>query len=435
MLNLKLENLAKINPQHGLSETELTKEASLIPDYLSNIHKRNQGFYKVIDDNKVIKEINEYAKHIEGKYEDIVVCGIGGSSLGSICLKQSLKHLYEDSKNQRTHPRLHVLDNIDPILIKETEDIIDLSKTLFIIITKSGGTPETLSEYFYFRKQCESKNLEIQKHFIFVTDPKNGLLRKISNDEGIKAFDVPENVGGRFSVLTAVGLLPAKLIGIDIEKMIKGAKTMRDKFLSENFEENLPFQIAATQYLLGNKGKIMNVLIPYSQKLIRFADWYRQLLAESIGKKLNDKNEVVHTGLTPINALGVTDQHSQSQLYNEGPNDKFFMFIEVEDHGADMDIPNPYPEEESVAYINNISFAKLLKTEKEGTEEALTQNDRPNITIKIPNTSEESLGALFLLFEGATAFLGEFYGINAFDQPGVELSKNLTKELLFKESI
>lgn len=408
----------------NLENSELKKNGQLIKDYIQKIHARKQGFYDIIDDKKNIKEINSFAKSIEGKYEDIIILGIGGSALGTICLKESLTHLPK--------PRLHIIDNIDPILIKEIDNTINYEKALFIVVTKSGSTPETLSQYFYFKKQVEDHKLSQNEHFVFITDPEKGLLRKISKTEKITAFDIPENVGGRFSVLTAVGLLPAKLIGINIEKLLKGAKTIREKFLNENFEENLPFQLASIQKTMNEKGKIMNVIMPYSHKLIKFADWYRQLLAESIGKKYDNEGNEVFAGITPINAIGVTDQHSQSQLYNEGPNDKLFIFIEVEKLGPKLEIPNPYPKEEASEYLKNTSFNELMKIEKQATEDSLTKNKRPNITIKINEVNEESLGELFMLFEASIAFLGEYYNINAFDQPGVELSKNLTKELLTK---
>lgn len=432
MLNLDLQNLFKIDATHGLSQEEIQSKVSMIPEYLNKIKDRDQDFYKTIDDLDVVEKINNYAQSIEGQFDDIVLLGIGGSSLGPICLQQSLKHLYEHELKDRKYPKLHVLDNIDPALIQATEDIINYERTLFIVITKSGGTPETLSQYFYFRDQADQKKLDAKKHFVFVTDPMKGLLRRISEEEGITAFDVPPKVGGRFSVLTAVGLLPARLIGINIEELLEGARVMRDSFLSEDYDNNYSFQLAAIQYLLGEKGKIMNIMWPYNQKLVRFADWFRQLLAESIGKKVNDQGEEVHVGLTPVFALGATDQHSQSQLYNEGPNDKFFIFIDVKNLGPEIKIPNLFPEEEVVDYLKDVSFNKLLQTEKEGTAGALNKNDRPNITIQIETVNERFLGELFMLFEGATAFLGEFYGINAFDQPGVELSKNLTKEMLRK---
>lgn len=390
--------MINIDSKNSLVELDGEK----IQKYLDGIEARDQGFYKIVDNS--VDEILEYARSVEGKYDDIVVLGIGGSALGTICLQQSLKHLYRPKK-------LHVLDNIDPALMRELDDIVDYSRTLIIVISKSGGTPETLSQYFYFKEKCDN--------FVFITG-KSGLLRETGEKEGVPMFDVPENVGGRFSVLTAVGLLPAALIGIDIKKLLEGARKMRDNFLSEELDKNLPFQIAQMQYEHGKKGRNMTVIMPYSQHLIKFADWYRQLLAESIGKTPD-------VGLTPINALGVTDQHSQSQLYMDGPDDKFFILIKVEDLGQELMIPDS-----EVDYLKGVSFNKLMHTEQQGTTDALTHNKKPNITLNVPKVDEENLGALFMLFEGATAFLGEFYGINAFDQPGVELSKKLTKELLTK---
>ncbi len=418
MLKLDLTTLGKISNDHGLTTEEIKATATSLSDYLQKIHARDQGFYSILDDQETVTRIKAFAQENASRYEHFVVLGIGGSSLGTICLQQSLTHLFKA-------PKLHVLDNIDPAFLKELDDVIDYQKTLFIVVTKSGGTPEILSQYYYFRKNIEDHGLMPKDHLVFVTDPQNGHLREVANLEGIPAFDIQQNVGGRFSVLTPVGLLPAALIGLDIDSLLDGARSMRDKFLSENFDDNLPFQLAAIQYLLEQKGKTINVIMPYSQRLIRLADWYRQLLAESIGKKLNDQGQEVYTGITPVNALGVTDQHSQSQLYNDGPNDKLILFIEVQDLGPQLPIPqNP------ITYLEGVSFNKLMNTEKKATEESLTENDRPNITIQIDKVSAETLGELFLLFEGATAFLGEFYGINAFDQPGVERSKVLTKELL-----
>lgn len=394
---------------HGLKTQEIESVKDRISQYVKNIHAKNQGFYRVIDE-VVDQGVKNFAA--KASYSDIVVLGIGGSALGTICLEQSLR--------KKELPRLHILDNIDPQWISEIDQKLPYKNTLFLVVTKSGSTPETIAQYFYFRKQTESRGLPIKEHFIFVTDPKKGFLRKKGEEEGITTFDVPENVGGRFSVLTNVGLLPALLLGIDVEALLQGARDMRDAFLNENFEKNLPFQLAAPQYLHGENGKIMNVLMPYSQHLIRFADWFRQLLAESIGKD--------GKGLTPINALGVTDQHSQLQLYSDGPNDKFFIFMKVKNMGPELAIPSAYSE--SLEFLNGTSFQKLMHTELDATREALTRKERPNILITIDTVDAYHLGALFMLFEGATAFLGEFYDIDAFDQPGVELAKELTKERL-----
>lgn len=418
MITLNYDNLFKIDDAHGLSKNDFLEYENKVKEFLNKIENRNQGFYKIVDDETAVEKIEEYTQRVKGKFNHVVVLGIGGSALGAICLKKSLKHLFENELKTKTAPRLHVLDNIDPTLISEIDDIIDYEKTLFIVISKSGGTPETLALYFHFREIFKRKNLDLKKHFVFITG-HTGFLREQSEKHEIETFEIPENVGGRFSVLTAVGLLPSSLIETDIRAILKGAREMRDYFTDTDFEKNMPFKIALIQYLLGEKGKTINVLMPYSQRLTGFADWYRQLLAESIGKKEN-------VGLTPVNALGATDQHSQSQLYNDGPNDKFLMFIKVNNMGPEIKIP----ADESAAYLKNVSLTKLLHTEMRGTIDSLTKNNRPNITFEIPQVDEYHMGALFMLFEGATAFLGELYQINAFDQPGVELSKKITKQLL-----
>jgi glucose-6-phosphate isomerase len=461
-MKIDLSNLAKIDKKHGLSKNELASLSKSTTPLLKKIESRKQGFYKVIDDKKTVKKINDFAAGCVNRYADIVVLGIGGSALGVTCLKQSLKHLYENELpfggesrscceeeesggscrgggcgcssgscngenygGGQIYPRLHVLDNIDPVMISEIEDLIDYGTTLFIVITKSGTTPETMAEYFYFREKSDKFGLNPKNHFVFITDGKKGALREMAEKEKIPSFEIPSDVGGRFSVLTAAGLLPAKLIGIDIEGLLAGAKKMRDIFLNNKFEHNLPYRLAAAQYLLSQKGKTTNVLMPYSQKLISFADWFRQLLAESTGK--NGK------GITPISALGVTDQHSQSQLYNEGPNDKLIIFIKVKEMGSKVRIPNPPANTPELKFLKNTDFQTLLQTEMEGTVSSLTKNDRPNVTIEIPHLNAETLGELFILFEGATAFVCEMMKINAYDQPGVELSKKITKELLLKK--
>jgi glucose-6-phosphate isomerase len=374
--------------------------------FLKNIEKRHQDFYKVIDDKKAFEKIEKLAKKLKNNFKYFVVLGIGGSALGTICLKNALKPI--------DHEKLFVIDNIDPDFIKEVENKIDLKKTLFIVVSKSGDTLETLSQFFYFHKKIKDKKLDVKKHFIFITDPKKGLLRELSKKEKYETLDVPKNVGGRFSVLTAVSLFPAMLIGIDIKKIITGAQKMRNKFLSKDAKKNLPFLLAKTQYDFYKKGFKTNVLFPYSNSLSDFSNWTVQLICESTGKKSK--------GITIIKALGATDQHAQSQLFHEGPNDKLIIFFEIENFKNTLKIPNEIAK--------SLTFAKLLNIEKSSTEKSLQKENRPTLTIKLDKISEENLGELFMLFEGSTAFLGEFFEINAFNQPGVEHSKKLTKQAI-----
>lgn len=366
-------------------------------NFLKNIEKKRQGFYKVIDDKKALGKIETLAKKLKNNFDYFVVLGIGGSALGTICLKNALK--------PRDHEKLFVIDNIDPDFIKEIENKIEIKKTLFIVVSKSGNTLETLSQFFYFRKKITDQKLDEKKHFVFITGAKK---------ENYQTLDVPENVGGRFSVLTAVSLFPAMLIGVDIKKIITGAKKMRDRFLSKDVKKNLPFLLAKTQYDFYKKGFKTNVLFPYSNSLSSFSNWAVQLICESTGKKSK--------GITIVPALGATDQHAQSQLFHEGPNDKLIIFFEIEKFKNTLKIPNEIAK--------NLTFGKLLNIEKTSTEKSLQNAKRPTLTIKLDEISEETLGELFMLFEGATAFLGEFFSVNAFNQPGVEHSKKLTKQAI-----
>lgn len=426
MISLDSSCLSKISSQNGLSQSELDSVSGRIPKYLQQIHARKQGFYSnaVLENEELLDKIQDFSDSVEEKYESIVLLGIGGSSLGPIALREAFGHSMGG-----TYPELIVLDNIDPDLIAETLEGLEIEKTLFLVISKSGGTPEIVSQYFFFSEVVQNAGLATKEHFVFITGP-TGILREEADKNEITSFPVPPDVGGRFSVLTAVGLLPAALVGIDIRALIQGAQEMRDLFLSEGVEENLPFQLASIQYLLLQKGKNINVMYPYAHKLFRVADWFRQLLAESTGKKYSNNGDEIFTGLTPIAALGATDQHSQNQLYFEGPNDKLFLFLENQSFQNTVKIPTL--DDTRLDYLKNTDFGELLKLEMQGTQGALTEADRPHIKIALDGITEENIGGLFLLFEGATAFLGEFLDINAFDQPGVELSKNITKKLLLE---
>lgn len=407
-MKLSLEQIVGLGSD-GLSLSELRAEGSKISGFLKDFEGRDQGFPTLPKLRAPVLAVKELAMKLDGKFKDIVVLGIGGSALGITCVRDALKG---PLWNFHSKQRLFVLDNLDTV--GELEKVIDPDQTLFIVISKSGTTPETMAQYFYFKQKVSKEN------FVFITDGNSGELRAIGKEYGIPMLDIPENVGGRFSVLTPVGLFPAALIGVDIEEILRGAEEMAGLFMKNDFDLNLPFQFAATQYLLEWKyGVHITVMMPYSSRLYMMADWYRQLLAESIGKE--------GKGLTPVRALGVTDQHSQLQLYNEGPKDKLITFIEVEKEATPQ---IPQVDRKSLAYLSGLQFHELMNTEKHGTEQALSEYKKPNCTISVREVNEYELGQLFMFFEASIAFLGEYYRINAFDQPGVELSKKLTKQLL-----
>lgn len=407
-MHLNLRSLLSLGLD-GLSVSQLKEKQSLIPGFLDQFHARGQDFPKLPKLPGVVLAVKQVAERFKGRYRNIVVLGIGGSALGPHCLRDTLKGPYW---NLHGEPRLFVLDNLD--LVAEFEKVANLEESLFLVITKSGTTPETMAQYFYFKDKVS------KEQFVFITDPEEGALRAIGKSMDIPCLDIPKAVGGRFSVLTPVGLLPAALLGIDIERLLEGAESMRQSFYETEFELNLPFQLATIQYLLDwQHGIPMTVMMPYSTHLWTLADWYRQLLAESIGKD--------GKGLTPIQALGVTDQHSQVQLYNEGPTDKLFIFIEVKE-AASPTIPTVTTP--GLEYLSGVNFHTLMNVEKKATEQAITDYKKPNLTIELERIDEYSLGQLFMLFEASIAFLGEYYSIDAFNQPGVELGKKLTKALL-----
>jgi glucose-6-phosphate isomerase len=423
MLKINFDSLYNIDSEHGLPESIFTDHADYLAPTLENIEARGQGFYKVIDDETVLNEINEFAASVEGQYSDIVVCGVGGSALGPICLRDSFRGAFDESQ-----PRLHVLENIDPDFMSEAAAAFDLNRTLFLIISKSGGTPETVAQFMFFKDLTDKAGLPLKSHFVFITDPSHdvSLLRSIGEAEDVKMFAIPSSVGGRFSVQTAVGYVPAALIGIDINALNEGLKDMRDSFLNTNVDHNLPFQLACVQTGAYLKEKPINIIMPYHTKLRQFGAWCVQLIAESTGKFKADGSSV---GITPVPALGVTDQHSQVQLFAEGPNDKLVIFIGVDDFKHNPAIPVNI-DHAKTNFLTGKTFKDLLHAEQAATAAALTENNRPNITITIPELTPYYLGQLFMLFEGATAFWGEFFEINAFNQPGVERGKVLTREIL-----
>jgi len=384
-----------------------------------------------------LDEIIKIAEEIAENFSDFVVLGIGGSALGNIALQSALNHPFYNQLNTESLPRLHVLDNVDPDLISGIIDILPLEKTFFNVITKSGSTAETVSQFLIFKKLVTDNigKSAYKRQFLITTDPEKGFLRKIADDDKIKSLPIPPDVGGRFSVLSAVGLLSAAVCGINIKELILGARKM-DELLSKNSDiySNPALMYSVIHYIMDViKKKPMAVMIPYAQGLKDFADWYRQLLAESLGKKLDRSGNTVHTGTTPIKALGATDQHSQIQLYAEGPFDKILTFIGVKKFNQDIKIPPAYKEYPEISYLGGQNMSKLIQSEQISTETALAKARRPSITITLDEINPRTIGALIYLFEYHIAISGEMYNINAFDQPGVEEGKNLTYAMMGRE--
>lgn len=357
--------------------------------------------------------------------EDVVVLGIGGSALGAVALRTALlpRDWNARTPEQRGgRARLHVLDNVDPRSVQGLLDVVNLAKARVLVISKSGSTAETMSQYLLVRDRLRAAGLSPREHLAFVTDPTKGVLRRVADAEGIPAFEIPSNVGGRFSVLSPVGTLPAALLGLDVEALIAGAAAMRDRCASGVLRENPALAFAALQWRAHTEaGQGAHVLMPYSDALRDLAPWFVQLWAESLGKR---QGSGAHVGPTPIAAVGATDQHAQVQLFMEGPADKTVTFVDVEEHPDELLIPADAPAE--LAYLRGRGFAELLRAEARATAGALARAGRPTMTLRVERVDAWHLGGLFMLLELATVYAGQLYEVNPLDQPGVELGKQLT---------
>jgi glucose-6-phosphate isomerase len=309
-----------------------------------------------------------------------------------------------------------------------------LNTTIFNVISKSGRTAETAAQFLIVRQLLLDKLGPdgLQDQVVATTDSKQGTLRKIAEDSNLRCLEVPDGVGGRFTVLSAVGLFSAAMCGIDIDSLLEGARDMDTRVKCEEFYENPAAINAAINYHYYNRGKRISVIMPYSYHLKDLADWYRQLWAESLGKAEDLKGSEVHIGPTPVKALGTTDQHSQVQLYREGPNDKLFTFLQVNNFDKDIMI-GPAPDcAEELGFLAGKDLSTLLNSEKKATEYALLESKRPCLTFLFDRVNAYTVGQFIYLYEVTTSFAGALFGINPYDQPAVELGKEATFALMGK---
>ena len=377
-----------IGNENGLNlQEEFAKYKDTIANIISDLNKRkdkpgqwlqwmNLGY-----NEETLWYVKEYASMVQGRFDNILVLGIGGSALGGMAMAEALLKPYWNllTPEQRNGlPRIFFLDNIDPDTITGLFDVIDLKRTLVNVITKSGSTAETMSQFMF----------------------------------------------------SAVGLVPLALVGIDIDEIMNGIKDMDLALKNTDINENIAAQNALIHYLMDTqKGKNLSVMMPYSSRLKYVSDWYVQLWAESLGKNKDKNGNDVHIGPTPIKALGATDQHSQIQLYNEGPNDKVINFIRVREFDNNLEIPNIF-EYTGIGYLGGKTINQLINAEADSTRVALSDYNRPTITITLDKVDGYNVAQLLYMLEVQTAIAGELYNINTFNQPGVEQAKNYTYALM-----
>lgn len=428
---------------HGLTLEELKRGEAEVAAQVKRVEaERAAGtahrYRDLPGDKKMLSAVQATAKKHARGCENLVVLGIGGSALGNIAIQSALNKPFYNllPPAKRKGPRLFIMDNVDPVQFQALFDVIggSLKKTLFNVISKSGETAETAAQFQIVRDLLRKKlGKSFSKQILVTTDPESGTLREQSLADGYQMLPVPPGVGGRFSVLSAVGLLSGAICGVNIAKLLDGAKQMSTRCGDANVRKNPAAMLAMLLHAFYTRGKRMHVMMPYSNQLKDFADWYCQLWAESLGKNKDLGGKPAIVGPTPIRALGATDQHSQVQLYREGPADKVFIFLEVEQFDSDVKIPKADKSTpEASRYLGGSSLGKLLNAEKRATEYALVASQRPCITIRFPKIAPETIGQFIMLWEAATTLAGGLLNINPYDQPAVQLGKDFTYGLMGK---
>jgi len=427
---------------HGITSDqlkELADKTSPLIQQMNEQRKAGQIPYRNLPfDSENLEHVKELAAEFKANCENLVVLGIGGSALGNIALQSALNpFMYNLDDKNRLSPRLFVLDNIDPPQFASFLNWIEdrLEATVFNVISKSGRTAETASQFLTIRKMLLDKlgPKALKKHLVATTDSEKGTLRNIAEQDRLRCLEVPSGVGGRFSVLSHVGLFSAYMCGIDVDALLAGARDMDSRVIGKDFYSNPAATLAAVNYHFYNHGKRMSVMMPYSHALKDLADWYRQLWAESLGKEKDLKGTKVNIGPTPVKALGTTDQHSQVQLYREGPNDKLFTFLQVNNFEQDPDIgpaPKSAPE---LSYLSGKNMSSLFNSEKKATEYALLLGSRPCLNIIFERVEPYSVGQFIYLYQVTTSLIAGLFGINAYDQPAVELGKEATFALMQRQ--
>ncbi|MBU0686591.1 MAG: glucose-6-phosphate isomerase [Candidatus Margulisbacteria bacterium] len=381
---------------------------------------------KLIDD--IVATGNDFAK----RFKTVISLGIGGSYLGNRMLQDSLKSpYYNDFDSVRDgRPKVYFSgNNVDPESLKLLLDNLDPKTTGVVVISKSGTTTETKAAFENVKEWLRKAGVkDLKNRIIAVTDKAKGTLREEANQNGYKSFIVPDGVGGRFSVLCPVGLVTAAIAGINIKELLRGAGDMNKASQSTDLIKNAPLLYAVLHTILyKEKNKAISILMPFNDSLKMFADWYVQLLAESLGKKLSKDGKVVNVGRTPIPSVGTTDLHSTQQNNVEGEYNKVITFLKVEKPRRDISVPKA-----SADFLVDKPLSLLINTAEEGTEWALVNEKRPSCTIVVPEVNEYYIGQLIYFFEMATAYEGELLNVNTYDQPGVESYKKYMFAMLGK---
>ncbi|MBI4684751.1 MAG: glucose-6-phosphate isomerase [Nitrospirae bacterium] len=424
MLELNFSNMmGEVIGERGISERQIEGIKTTVHDIDRRIKGRERNELAFIDLlEQDTTEIKGIASDIRKQFENFIILGIGGSALGPKAILEALSPLHNLDKR----PKVFIYDNVDPRTLDRILSLIDIKKTAVNVITKSGSTAETMASFMILWDKFSKSVPDAQKRFFATTDPVKGNLREISNEKGFRTLPIPQNVVGRYSVLSPVGLLLAEVIGINSAEILKGAIDIHKKCSDPEIWKNPAYLFGVLLYIMDKEEKKnINVIVPYADGLKSTAEWFCQLWAESLGK--------LGTGSTPYPSIGTTDQHSQLQLWMEGSEDKVIIFVKINDYGCDLKIPMIFHDMDGLSYLGGHTLSELIKAEEESTELALARIKRPNMSISIPKVDAYHMGQMFHFFEIATAFAGFLYGVNPFNQPGVEEGKNFTYGMMGKK--
>lgn len=424
------------------------EELDALTPKLAKVHEELQagragGAYAFFDlpyDTELMDQIRRLGKPFLEWCWELVILGIGGSALGTRALHQALCHPQHNLLpvgRRKHHLGLWVLDNIDPDFVYGMLDALNMKRVAVNVISKSGSTAETLAQFLFMCRLLTSRlggEHALKERLVVTTDPDKGPLRELVKQKGLKSLPIPPQVGGRYSVLSAVGLFPAHLAGIDVEELLAGARFMDQRLKDAPVADNPAYKLAALYYLFfKEKNRPILVTMPYAAGLTAMADWFAQLWAESLGKRLDLDGKVVETGSTPVPAVGVTDQHSQLQLYTEGPHDKLITFWTVDKFEHSVGIPDLFADLPGLGYLGGHTLNELFKAEETATAFNLMKAGRPNLTLNLPEINPFTVGQLIYLLEVATVAAGGLLRVNPLDQPGVEGGKLIAYGLLGRQ--
>jgi glucose-6-phosphate isomerase len=415
-----------LGEKEGLSEEELERLIPLIQDIHGQMAEGSPSFLSIPFDLSLVPRIKKFVQGAKPWVENFVVLGVGGSVLGAKALQRTLTHPYYNllSKTMRKgFPRFFVVDNVEPDGFKALLDILEVRKTLFNVVGKSGGTAETMSQFLIIRDLLKKKvgNRKERDHLVITTDPENGGLRKIVEEDQIRTFEIPPSLGEEFSALSAAGLLPAAMCGVDVEELQAGARETAKRCQTDSIWKNPAYLCAGLSFLSYKlKKKSIRVVMPYAEALKDLGEWFGKLWAGSLGKRYNIKGREVWNGQTPLTASGAADQHSQLQLCVEGPGDKVFTFIGVRHYVNLMPVPKLYPKKEEMAYLGGRSLNQLIQAEISATRLILARNGRPSFIITLPKLNPFTIGQLIFLWQLETVVCGQLMGVNPLDRPGPE---------------